>query len=149
MSQPDPTKMITDQSSTKEERSWRIPKFSRGEIVADAPKPALTDENLDVVLRQRIALYKCAALDALYDLAMMPLSSNSAQNQVKYLAACRLAGPAAEATPVGANGMDELLKRLDNDYRENAPKIARVRERIIEFETEPKAIEADSASSAP
>jgi hypothetical protein len=40
--------------------------------------------------------YECGALDALYDLAMMPISQNSMLNRIKLAAAAELAGDLTE-----------------------------------------------------
>lgn len=88
--------------------------------------------------------YRCGALDALWDLANMPMSPNSSMMQIKYLAANRLAGPApttGEVSPRGA-GATDILAELNERFHSQAPKIREVRERITTFETEtePKAI---------
>lgn len=87
---------------------------------------------------RRMALYRSDALDALHDLATMPVDKNSAQNQVKLLAATRLAGPQGEQSSVG--DIDLTLRQLNEDYHRAAPRIKSVRERVITFDNEPREI---------
>ena len=89
------------------------------------------------VSRRRL-LYQSDALDALHDLATMPVSSNSGLNQTKLLAASRLVGP--QETQQGVSDLDSTLAALNDEYHKAAPRIKSVRERIITFETEPKVI---------
>ncbi len=81
----------------------------------------------------RIALYRVAGLDALHDLATMPIDDNSAQNQVKLAAAARLAG-AVEG--MGGGGLEETLRELNKAYQDNAPRLRVIRERTT-IETMP------------
>lgn len=104
-----------------------------------APKLASGEKRLEQAIELRMAFYKGNALEALYDLAMMPIEgANSATLQVKYLAACRLAGPAPEpnAAP-GANPIEGVLAELNQRYHAQAPKIREIRERIITMEDAP------------
>lgn len=78
-------------------------------------------------VQRRVALYRVAGLDALHELATMPIDENSAQNQVKLAAAARLAGPNEGA---GSGGdIAEALRYLNAQYHEHAPRIRVVRER--------------------
>jgi hypothetical protein len=47
---------------------------------------------LEDLVYRRMQTYGCDALDALYDLAMMPISQNSMLNRIKLAAAVKLAG---------------------------------------------------------
>ena len=88
----------------------------------------LSKESLNEAIEQRLGLYRVAGLDALHDLATMPLDDNSAQNQVKLAAAARLAG-----TPeaVGGGGeVGEALRELNQLYHQHAPRLRVVRERL-------------------
>jgi hypothetical protein len=85
---------------------------------------------------QRMKLYRRDALDVLHDLAMMPRSDNSANNHLKYLAACKLVGN-LEAPEATNNALPDFLKKLNDDYRKNAPRIKEVRERTVTFEDAP------------
>jgi len=80
---------------------------------------------------RRMSLYRIAGLDALHELASMPLDENSAQNQVKLAAAARLAGPAAES---GGDGeLVETLRELNQQYHESAPRIRVMRQTLVEI----------------
>ena len=82
-------------------------------------------------IERRMSLYRIAGLDALHELASMPLDANSAQNQVKLAAAARLAGPAAESGEGGE--MVETLRLLNEQYHESAPRIRVMRQTLIEI----------------
>lgn len=92
---------------------------------------------------QRMAEYKIDALDAIHDLAMMTINdANSAQNQVKLAAAKVLAFPDGVPGTTQENGIEVMLKSLNDKYHKDAPRIKSVRERVVTFETEPRVIEA-------
>ncbi len=100
----------------------------------EAPKMASqsAEGRLKQAIELRMEFYKSTALEALHDLAQMPIDgANSATLQVKYLAACRLAGPAAEAPQRTDNPMEGVLKQLSESYHQNAPKIREIRERTL------------------
>lgn len=108
---------------------------------------SLKDIEEDVL--RKAALYRSEAQDEIYRLATMPISDNSAQLQVKLSAAVFLFGKTGEST-MGSE-IDGVLQRLDQMYKENAPRIRSVRERVIEFEerpAEPRVIE-ESADPDP
>lgn len=90
----------------------------------------------------RIILYRYDALSALRDLALMPISTNSMQNNVKFLAAARLLGKETEA-PVTANTSSDLLRQLNEAYSQKSVRIKEVRERITTFETDAKIINSN------
>lgn len=79
-------------------------------------------------VERRLALYRVSALDALHDLATMPVDSNSAQNQVKLAAAARLAGPTESGS--GGGELGETLRTLRDEYQANAPRLKVIRERM-------------------
>ena len=86
--------------------------------------------SLEVIAKatdERLALYRVSGLDALHDLATMPIDENSAQNQVKLAAAARLAG-AVEAG--GTGGLEEALRELNAQYVEHAPRLRVTREKL-------------------
>ena len=86
------------------------------------------------LLAKRKELYKCDALDALHDIAMMPITSNALMNQVKFLAAQLLAGPLNEpGMSMPAEGAS-TLRQLNDEFAKSAQRIRSVRERVIEFE---------------
>ncbi len=111
------------------------------QAIIDAPGqnlPAIrgsSEERLKLAVDKRMELYKEGALEALYALALMEITgANSATLQVKYLAACRLAGPQIETGVRADNPMADVLKDLNDRFNENAPKIRSIRERIVEFD---------------
>lgn len=107
----------------------------------------LTATTLDFqkAIERRTLMGRVVGTDALHDLASMPLSENSAQNQVKLAAAIRLIGP-AEGSQSGGE-LAETLRQLNESYHENAPRIRVVRERLT-VEMTPGAPSVDAASVA-
>jgi hypothetical protein len=96
---------------------------------------SVSDERIRTAIEERLALYRVAGLDALHELATMPIDSNSAQNQVKLAAAARLAG----STDAGLSGgaLEETLRELNKSYQETAPRLRVTRERLT-IETVPQ-----------
>mgnify|MGYP003394681714 CR=1 FL=1 len=88
----------------------------------------LSKEALNEAIEHRLGLYRVTGLDALAELATMPLDDNSAQNQVKFAAAARLAGPTEAGG--GSGEMGEALRALNDLYHEHAPRLRVVRERL-------------------
>jgi len=78
-------------------------------------------------IEERIALYRVSGLDALHDLATMPIDENSAQNQVKLAAAARLAGGLEGGA--GSGEMAETFRELSELYQKHAPRLRVIRER--------------------
>lgn len=90
-------------------------------------------------ITRKTAIYRSEAQDEIYKLATMPISENSAQNQVKLMAALKL----YESGKIEMGGeISGVLAALNDSYHQNAPRIRSVRERVIEFENEPKVIES-------
>jgi len=88
---------------------------------------AITDAQIHEAVSLRMGLYRVAGLDALHDLATMPINENSAQNQVKLAAAARLAGGLEGA---GSGGeMGDTFRELRELYESHAPRLKVVRER--------------------
>lgn len=102
-----------------------------------------TAEDFGRAMERRMSLYRIAGLDALHELASMPLDQNSAQNQVKLAAAARLAGP-----PEGSQGGGELadtLRELNQAYQQDAPRLRVIRERLtIETIAPERVIESEA-----
>ncbi len=94
-----------------------IPKISKG----------LPLEQLRDAVEQRLTLYRVVGLDALHDLAAMPIDANSAQNQVKLAAAARLAGETASAG--GSGEFEATLRELNQAYQQTAPRLRVIREK--------------------
>lgn len=90
-------------------------------------RTGLSMEALQADIDRRMAVYRVVGLDALHDLAAMPIDINSAQNQVKLAAAARLAG----GLEGGASGgeMGEALRELNQLYQANAPRLRVIREK--------------------
>lgn len=82
-------------------------------------------------IERRVMLYRSEALDAIRDLATMPLSDNSAQNQVKLAAAIRLYGETREK--VANDAISEVLRSINEDFRESAPRLRTIRREIQEM----------------
>lgn len=109
--------------------------------VKEHGKSGVSVETIHAAVERRLSLYRVAGLDALHDLATMPIDVNSAQNQVKLAAAARLAG-AVES--VGGSGIEDTLRELNQKYQQEAPRLRIVRERTT-IETMPpeRVIEQD------
>lgn len=126
-------------NSTFVEKSLQVPANMLPTI------PRLPEERLNLAIEMRMEFYKCAALDALYDLATMPMPDNSAMAQVKFMAASRLAGP-VDGVPDRGTGptFDSVLSDLNKRFHDNAPKIRSIRERTVTFDggEQQKVIEA-------
>ena len=119
--------------------------LSAAQLAVLSPPAEQRTRKVDATFMQavadRIIMYRYDALEALRDLALMKLSDNSMQNNVKFLAAARLLGKETEA-PVTANTSSDLLAKLNEAYAQKSVRIKEVRERITTFETEPKVIES-------
>jgi len=107
----------------------------RAVVAFEAPKGLRRSVGamFEAALARRMKLYRSDALDALHDLAMMPISSNFGQNMVK-LQACRtLTGtlPEGQAAPE----FDDTLRALNEQYHLAAKRIKSIRERMITFES--------------
>lgn len=97
--------------------------------------------DIDSAVQARLGVYRVVGLDALHDLATMPIDVNSAQNQVKLAAAARLAGT-PEATG-GDTSVADTLRALNEAYHVNAPRIRIVREKITVEMNGEKEIQAE------
>lgn len=107
----------------------------------------LSTERIEEAVRSRLALYRVAGLDALHDLATMPIDENSAQNQVKLAAAARLAG-SSDAGP-GGGDIADTLRALNDQYQKDAPRIRLVRETLtIEHRPPERDIPGESQRTA-
>jgi hypothetical protein len=98
-------------------------------------------DSIRKAVEQRLVIYRVVGLDALADLATMPINSNSAQNQVKLAAASRLAGSAESG--LSGSEVDQTLRLLNDEYQKHAPRIKVTRERMtVEMmPSEPPAID--------
>jgi len=96
--------------------------------------PKNPQQRLTLAMQARMDLYQVSALDALYDIAMMPISGNSGQNQIKYLACCKLLGNNGVPTQLkeGDSDTSKVLAELNVAFWKGAKRIKRMRE--VEFE---------------
>lgn len=92
--------------------------------------PGVPLEAIHKAAEARMALYRVVGLDALHDLATMPIDLNSAQNQVKLAAAARLAGT-VEGQAGGSGDLAETLRELNQSYQENAPRLRAIRTTVV------------------
>jgi hypothetical protein len=95
-----------------------------------------SEASIQEAIDSRLLLYRVDGLDALHDLATMPIDENSAQNQVKLAAAARLAGT---VEGIGSGSLEETLRELNKSYQENAPRLRVIRERTT-IETIPERV---------
>lgn len=103
----------------------------------------MSPEALNALIEERLLIYRVDGLDALHDLATMPLDDNSAQNQVKLAAAARLAGTAES---VGVGGLEDVLRELNKSYQENAPRLRVIRERTTIETIQEKEVDSGGTS---
>lgn len=110
--------------------------------------PGIGEKELEGLIRTRVGLYKVVGLDALHDLAAMPIDSNSAQNQVKLAAAARLVGESGNGSSSG--DLEGIFRELRETYQAEAPRLRVIRERTT-IETMPERLvsDPDSLESGP
>lgn len=98
------------------------------EVTKDKSLPTgVTQKQIEQAIAERVGLYRVAGLDALHDLATMPIDENSAQNQVKLAAAARLVG---EGMTAGSSGdLENIFRELRDTYQTEAPRLRVIRER--------------------
>src|ERR1700693_3128248 len=94
----------------------------------------VVDSAFEALVLKRMELFQCDALDALHDLAMMPITKNSAQNNITYLAACRLAGSTTDERGKKGPDLMQTLNALNEKFHGTAQRIKEVRARIVTFE---------------
>lgn len=104
----------------------------------------VSDKQIEEAVRARVGLYRVAGLDALHDLATMPIDENSAQNQVKLAAAARLVGESGVGQSSGE--LEGIFRELRETYQSEAPRLRVVRERTT-IETIPERLVADQDSA--
>ena len=118
---------------------------AREEAKAAHGKASVSDDEIAAAVARRMALYRIAGLDALHDLATMPLDVNSAQNQVKLAAAARLAGPTEGSS--GSDGLAETLRELSEAYTREAPRLRVVREKTTIEISPPERVVSEQCKS--
>lgn len=112
------------------ERAIRLSPLLRATLDS-IPQPGaaeLSTERINEEIQRRLSLYRVTGLDALAELATMPIDENSAQNQVKLAAAARLAGTTESGS--GSGDVAQALRELNQLYHEQAPRLRVVRERL-------------------
>lgn len=112
---------------------------------APALSVGIPAEKVRAAIEERVQLYRVSGLDALHDLATMPIDQNSAQNQVKLAAAARLAG-AVDA--MGGNDSSDILRELRDSYEKSAPRLRVVREKITIERLPPERVVAEGSISS-
>jgi hypothetical protein len=119
----------------------------RDEMAKDNPEYInRTLSEVEEDMRKRAVFYRAEALEALHDLASLPVDAetNSALAQVKLIAAQRLYQETGQTD--NPNDMESTLRVLNQRFQEAAPRIKQIRERIIQFENGgPKLIEASGS----
>lgn len=102
-------------------------------VAVDPEFERLTGKQFEEAIRERMLAYKIDGLDALHELATMPIDpDNSGNNQVKMQAAARLAGPADSFG--GSGEMGEALRELNEAYHSSAPRIRITRQTMVQVE---------------
>lgn len=115
------------------DRAIAVSSLLQATIAAIRNQKLAQDHNLqsDIDFQQsidrRLSLYRVVGLDALHDLATMPIDENSAQNQVKLAAAARLAGPTDGHS--GSGEIESTLRELNEAYQKEAPRLRVIREK--------------------
>lgn len=107
----------------------------------NASLPVILDD-----LKRRQVLYRSEALDAIRELATMPMNDNSGMMQVKLLAAVRLYNETGEKDAGSTIG--DVLQALNVEYQQTAPRISEIRKTVYDVKFDnPRAIEAEISSS--
>jgi hypothetical protein len=116
-------------------------------VAKDSTK--LSPEALQAEIARRVTLYRCDALGALRQIALMKVRpSDYRMMQVKYMAAKELANPPpSEGSAVGS--LETLLAGLNERYRSAAPRISRVRQQTLIVELESGALPPIASESIP
>jgi hypothetical protein len=98
---------------------------------------------LKKAIAQRMVEFQEDGLDAIWDLATMDealWAKNSMLGQLKFQAARLLAFPDGVSAAPG-DSLDATLRQLDAEFKQAAPRIKTVRERIVTFEGGERVIE--------
>lgn len=116
------------------------PKLQAALKILTKTKAGADEQTVRAAIEERLLLYRAVGLDALHDLAAMPIDENSAQNQVKLAAAARLAGNTGST---GDSGIEDTLRELNQAYQQHAPRLRVVRERTT-IETIPEKVVSEA-----
>lgn len=102
----------------------------------------ISQERLEQEIARRLTFYRADGLQALHDLATMPVTDNSAMAQVKLAAAARLAGGTERES---SNDLEETFRELNEQYHLHAPRIKVTRQTVIEMSPGERTIDGESA----
>lgn len=102
----------------------------------------MSQERLELEVARRMTFYRADGLEAIHELATMPIGDNSAMAQVKLAAAARLTGPMGERE--GSNELQETLRQLNESYHQEAKRIKITRQTSIEIGPEERVIDSTS-----
>lgn len=96
-------------------------------------------EVLQMAIELRMEYYRDYAIEAIFDLAMMPPSKSTLTNSIKLQAARLLAGPlpgdrVSEKVGDAPLAVEDVLQKLNESFHKNAPRIREVRERVMVLE---------------
>jgi hypothetical protein len=98
-----------------------------------------SQERLEQEIARRMTFYRADGLEALHELATMPVGENSAMAQVKLAAAARLSGTMDRET---SSELEDTLRALNDEYHRNAPRIKVTRQTIIEMGPDERVIDS-------
>lgn len=94
-----------------------------------------TDAQIERAVQERVSLYRVTGLDALHDLAVMPISENSAQNQVKFAAGAKLIEGVSGGSSAGE--LEVIFRELRETYQKEAPRLRVIRQTTTTVEMAP------------
>lgn len=100
-----------------------------------------SQERLELEIARRMTFYRADGLEALHELATMPVGENSAMAQVKLAAAARLSGAMERET---SSELEDTLRELNEQYHLHAPRIKITRQTSIEIGPQERTIDATS-----
>lgn len=147
MSDEAPTPEAPVEAPVKRKRGWQkgVPRGLKGKAPDVTGQERLGAASKTVVqerIFRRIIIYQEDALHAMHSLAMMPISDNPLQNQVKLRAAHMLVGGLLEkAGGERSPQINTVLQQLDDLYHSTAPRIKAMRERVVYFQNGQDVIE--------
>lgn len=95
--------------------------------VIEATGKGASPKQIEEAIALRVSLYRVDGLDALHDLAVMPIDTNSAQNQVKFAAAAKLVEGVSGGSSSGE--LEGIFRELRETYQQEAPRLRVIREK--------------------
>lgn len=107
------------------------------QIKRDRNYDAMSAQQFEAELEQRLRAYRVDALETLHQLATAE-EKTAAGRRVKYFAAKYLYG--GTSGPVGPTEHAETLEELNELYRQNAPRISEIRHTVIKLRA-PRSVE--------